>query len=82
MVTARGVNLDPLFSPDGTQLVYQRTDVENSLDLYVGGGARRPPTPVRLSDSMPAGLNKRRPGGADAGALSEPPRQDSRCRRR
>jgi dipeptidyl aminopeptidase/acylaminoacyl peptidase len=56
-VTARGVNLDPLFSPSGTQLVFQRTDVENSLDLYVADvGAAA--TLVRLSDSMPAGLNK------------------------
>jgi dipeptidyl aminopeptidase/acylaminoacyl peptidase len=56
-VTARGVNLDPVFSPNGTQLVFQRTDVENSLDLYVAdlGGTG---TPVRLSDSMPPGLNK------------------------
>lgn len=57
VVTARGVNLDPMFSPDGTQLVFQRSDVENSLDLYVSP-ARGANTPVRLSDSMPAGLNK------------------------
>jgi dipeptidyl aminopeptidase/acylaminoacyl peptidase len=57
VVTTRGVNLDPLFAPNGRALVYQRTDVENSLDLYsvsLGGTAQ----PVRLSDSMPAGLNK------------------------
>lgn len=57
VVTARGVNLDPLFAPNGGALVYQRTDVENSLDLYsvaLGGTAQ----PVRLSDSMPAGLDK------------------------
>lgn len=33
VVSARGVNLDPSFAPDGMNLVYQRTDVENSLDL-------------------------------------------------
>jgi dipeptidyl aminopeptidase/acylaminoacyl peptidase len=56
IVRQPGVNIDPLFSPDGHRFVFQRTDVENSLDLYVtqarGGG-----TPVRLSNSMPAGLN-------------------------
>ncbi len=57
MVTARGVNLDPLFAPDSRTLVYQRTDVENSLDLYAVA-ARPGATPVRLSDSMPAGLNR------------------------
>ena len=57
IVAARGVNLDPLFAPDGRTLVYQRTDVENSLDLYAVA-ARPGAAPVRLSDSMPAGLNK------------------------
>ena len=40
IVTARGVNLDPLFSPDGQSLVFQRTDVENSLDLYTSRASR------------------------------------------
>ncbi len=57
VVAARGVNLDPLFSPNGSQVVFQRTDVENSLDLYVAD-ARAGSKPVRLSDSMPAGLNR------------------------
>jgi dipeptidyl aminopeptidase/acylaminoacyl peptidase len=52
-----GVNLEPLFSPDGSHIVFQRTDTENSLDLYtapVRAGAKI----VRLSDSMPPGLDK------------------------
>lgn len=57
LVGARGVNLDPQFGPDGRSVVFQRTDVQNSLDLYVarteGSGV-----PVRLSDSMPEGLNR------------------------
>lgn len=57
VVTARGVNLDPMFSPDGTRLVFQRTDVENSLDLYVAPVQAGAPI-TRLSDSMPAGLQK------------------------
>jgi dipeptidyl aminopeptidase/acylaminoacyl peptidase len=57
IVSAAGVNLDPLFAPDGQSLVFQRTDVENSLDLYVSP-VRTGATPLRLSDSMPAGLLK------------------------
>lgn len=57
VVSARGVNLDPMFSPDGNSLLFQRTDVENSLDLYVAP-VREQASIVRLSDSMPAGLSK------------------------
>ncbi len=57
IVTEHGVNYDPAFSPDGASLVFHRTDVENSLDLYTVP-ARVQSTFVRLSDSMPAGLNK------------------------
>jgi dipeptidyl aminopeptidase/acylaminoacyl peptidase len=56
-VTTRGVNLDPMFSPDGSQLLFQRTDPENSLDLYVAPVQPNAPL-TRLSDSMPAGLEK------------------------
>jgi dipeptidyl aminopeptidase/acylaminoacyl peptidase len=57
IVTQRGVNYDPSFSPDGSQLVFHRSDVENSLDMY-SAAVRTNATPVRLSDSMPAGINK------------------------
>ena len=60
IVTARGVNYDPLFAPDGRQLVFHRTDVENSLDLYTCRRSRECASPVRLSDSMPAGLEQGR----------------------
>ncbi len=56
-VTARGVTLDPLFSPTGESLVVQRSDPQNSLDLYVAPARGAGPL-VRLSDSMPAGLNR------------------------
>jgi Tol biopolymer transport system component/dienelactone hydrolase len=56
LVTARGVNIDPAFSPDGRRLLFQRTDVENSLDLYVTD-AKAGSRVTRLSDSMPAGIN-------------------------
>ena len=57
VITARGVTLDPLFSPDGQSLVVQRTDPQNSLDLYVAP-VRAGAALTRLSDSMPAGLNR------------------------
>ncbi len=55
VVTSRGVNYDPTFSPDGSTLLYLRTAVEHPLEVYAttahAGG-----TPIRLSDSLPAGL--------------------------
>ncbi|MCU1382302.1 MAG: hypothetical protein JWL71_999 [Acidobacteria bacterium] len=57
IVTDHGVNYDPSFSPDGAALVFHRTDVENALDLYTVP-ARAQSRFVRLSDSMPVGLDK------------------------
>jgi dipeptidyl aminopeptidase/acylaminoacyl peptidase len=57
VVTARGVNYDASFSPDGANIVFHRTDVENSLDIYTAP-ARAQSQFTRLSDSMPPGLNK------------------------
>jgi dipeptidyl aminopeptidase/acylaminoacyl peptidase len=57
IVTSPGVNLDPLFAPDGQTLVFQRSDTQNSLDLYTAP-VRAQAKPTRLSDSMPAGLNR------------------------
>jgi dipeptidyl aminopeptidase/acylaminoacyl peptidase len=58
IVTMHGVNYDPALSPDGSQLVFHRTDVENSLDLY--SVAAKPGAQfTRLSDSMPAGIDKK-----------------------
>ncbi len=56
VVTTRGTQILPEFSPDGTQLLYQRASTEHSLDLYVTAPAAGA-TSVRLTDSMPAGLN-------------------------
>jgi Tol biopolymer transport system component/fermentation-respiration switch protein FrsA (DUF1100 family) len=55
VVTARGVNFDPAFSPDGSMLVYQRTAVEHPLEIY-SAGAHAGAKPTRLTDSLPAGL--------------------------
>ncbi len=78
VVTARGVNLDPLFAPDGQRLVFQRTDVENSLDLYVARGARR--RRAGAAERLDAGrAQPRRSGRADAGAASRAGSTRRRC---
>lgn len=62
VVTAPGLNFDPAFSPDGTRLLFLRTDTENSQDIFVADvqGAAEPygtrDALVRLSNSMPAAL--------------------------
>ncbi len=55
IVSARGVNFDPQFSPDGSMLVYQRTAPEHPLEVY-SIAARTGATPNRLTDSLPSGL--------------------------
>lgn len=58
MITrGRGTNIAPQWSPDGRRLVYQHTDPENSADLFTIE-ARAGATPVRLSDSMPPGIDR------------------------
>jgi dipeptidyl aminopeptidase/acylaminoacyl peptidase len=57
IVKDHGVNFEPMFSPDGTNLVYQRTDYANSLDLFVAP-VKADATSIRLSSSLPEGLNK------------------------
>jgi dipeptidyl aminopeptidase/acylaminoacyl peptidase len=55
LTSGRGTNIAPVWSPDGTRLVYQRTDPQTSADFFVvsatGGGK-----PARLSTSMPASM--------------------------
>jgi dipeptidyl aminopeptidase/acylaminoacyl peptidase len=59
MVTSgRGADVQAVWSPDGTKLVYQHSDPWNSADLYtidVTGSAAKP---VRLTDSMPSSIDK------------------------
>ena len=58
ITTVRGVDLQPLWSPDGRKILYQHSDPPHSADLYVvdaTAGAK----PVRLPDSMPATIDKR-----------------------
>ena len=53
----RGTNIAPVWSPDDTRLVYQHTDSRNSADLFVID-AKPGSTPMRLSDSLPAGIDR------------------------
>ena len=75
VVTIRGVNYDPSFAPDGSQLVFHRTDIENSLDLYTAA-VRTNATPVRLSYSMPADIS--RTDFSPVTAVSYPSRLDKK----
>jgi dipeptidyl aminopeptidase/acylaminoacyl peptidase len=51
-----GTNVAPAWSPDGTRVVYQHTDAQTSPELFVME-ATGTPQPVRLTDSMPAGVD-------------------------
>ena len=55
--SAPGTNIEPHWSEGDGRLVYQHTDTHNSADLFTIGtnaGAQ----PVRLTDSMPAGMDR------------------------
>ena len=57
LTSGPGTNIEPRWSPDDRRLVYQHTDTRNSADLFVAG-AREGAAPVRLSDSMPAAVDR------------------------
>jgi dipeptidyl aminopeptidase/acylaminoacyl peptidase len=57
ITAAPGTDIAPQWSPDGTRLVYQHTDAHNSADLWMVD-ARPNAAPARLSDSMPAGIDR------------------------
>lgn len=54
--SAPGTNIEPHWSEGDARLVYQHTDAHNSADLFVVNAAAGA-QPVRLTDSMPAGLD-------------------------
>jgi dipeptidyl aminopeptidase/acylaminoacyl peptidase len=56
VVTAHGVNYDAVFSPDSTKLAYLRSAAEHPQEVYTVSIAAES-KPVRLTDSLPAGLN-------------------------
>jgi dipeptidyl aminopeptidase/acylaminoacyl peptidase len=52
-----GTNIEPHWSEGDGRLVYQHTDAHNSADLYVTAPIANAQPPVRLTDSMPAGID-------------------------
>ena len=54
ITSGRGTNIAPIWSPDGTRLVYQHTDPRNSADLFVVDATTGATAAFELSDSMPA----------------------------
>ncbi len=57
ITTSQGTNIEPRWSEGDARLVYQHTDTRNSADLFTIGtnpGAQ----PVRLTDSMPVGIDR------------------------
>jgi dipeptidyl aminopeptidase/acylaminoacyl peptidase len=58
LTRGRGTNIAPAWSPDGSRLVYQHTDPESSADLFVTASTGASAKPVRLSESLPAGIDR------------------------
>ena len=62
VTSGRGTNAYPQWSPDGSRIVYQHTDPQNAADLWVAlprPQAQAAPLPVRLGDSLPAGVDRK-----------------------
>jgi dipeptidyl aminopeptidase/acylaminoacyl peptidase len=58
MITSgRGTDISPNWSPDGNRLVYQHTDAHNSADLFVVDAVANS-TPIRVTNSIPAGIDR------------------------
>ena len=58
ITSGRGADIAPIWSPDGTRILYQRTDPWNSADYYVVDATAPNAKPVRLTDSMPTSIDK------------------------
>ena len=60
LTRGRGVNVQPLWSPDGRKILYQRSDAQNVPDLYVVDATAPGAQPIRLTDSLPAAVDRAR----------------------
>ena len=58
VTSGRGADVSPSWSPDGSKILYQHSDPWNSADLYVIDAQAPNAKPVRLTDSMPASIDK------------------------
>jgi dipeptidyl aminopeptidase/acylaminoacyl peptidase len=58
VTSGRGTNISAEWSPDGRSIVYQHTDPQNSADLWVVDVTKPGARPVRLTDSMPASVDR------------------------
>ena len=59
MITSgRGADTTAQWSPDGKKLIYQHTDPQNSADLWVVDATMAGAKPMRLTDSMPPGIDR------------------------
>jgi dipeptidyl aminopeptidase/acylaminoacyl peptidase len=57
LAAGSGTNIEPHWSEGDSRLVYQHTDTHNSADLFVTAPTTNA-QPVRLTDSMPAGMDR------------------------
>jgi dipeptidyl aminopeptidase/acylaminoacyl peptidase len=57
VTSGNGTNIEPHWSPDDKLVVYQHTDTRNSADFFTAD-AKANAKPARLSDSMPASIDK------------------------
>ncbi len=58
LTSGRGADVQPMWSPDGSKILFQHTDPQNSADLYVIDAKTPNAKPVRLTDSMPSSIDK------------------------
>jgi dipeptidyl aminopeptidase/acylaminoacyl peptidase len=59
LTSGRGTNILPVPAANAQRVVYQHTDPQNSADLYlVNAAAGDKASPVRLTDSMPSGIDR------------------------
>ncbi|HTQ59140.1 MAG TPA: prolyl oligopeptidase family serine peptidase [Candidatus Solibacter sp.] len=56
ITTGKGTNIEPHWSEGDAYLVYQHTDTHNSADLFAVNASAGAP-PIRLTESMPAGID-------------------------
>ena len=56
----RSVDVNPIWSPDGRKVLYQRSDANNPADLYVVDTVTESAKSVRLTDSLPTGVDRTR----------------------